>query len=143
MASAAHLAVFAALIDLENDANAFDALFRALAAVLGFDRALVLADTDGAAYCVAAQPADLAGRRWPGRTLRDAMTVRAFAPAAAPPRKTTCSQPSPTAARRSRFRSASVGALPCSCCCARRPPWATTKATSRSPVTTPRSHSLP
>src|SRR5262245_60745374 len=80
MASAAHLAVFAALIDLENDANAFDALFRALAAVLGFDRALVLADTDGAAYCVAAQPADLAGRRWPGRALRDAMTVRAFAP---------------------------------------------------------------
>ena len=71
----ANLAVFAALLNLEDDENAFHALFQAVGLAIPHERALVLEDADDGLRCVAARPTQAASRTWPGASLRDAMRV--------------------------------------------------------------------
>ncbi len=75
----ANLAALAALLNLHDDENSFAELFPALHAAFTFDRALLLEDAGEGVHCVAAEPAILAGRHWPDKSLRDALQVRATA----------------------------------------------------------------
>jgi cyclic di-GMP phosphodiesterase Gmr len=61
----AHLRALDALLNVEGDAAAFAALFQAYRALLDFDGALVLEDDGPATTCIAAEPDDVIGRRWP------------------------------------------------------------------------------
>src|SRR5580700_4155740 len=61
----AHLRALDALLNVEGDAAAFAALFQAYRALFDFDGALVLEDDGPATTCIAAEPDDIIGRRWP------------------------------------------------------------------------------
>jgi c-di-GMP phosphodiesterase Gmr len=72
----ANVATLAALLNLRDDDNSFQQLFRALHAALAFDRALVLDDVGVGLHCLAADPAILAGRRWPDKSLPHTLYLR-------------------------------------------------------------------
>lgn len=73
----ANLDALAALLNVGDNNDSFQILFQALKVVFACDRALILEDADDAFHCIAAEPAMLAGRRWPGQSLREFLHVQA------------------------------------------------------------------
>ena len=73
-----NVAALAVLSKVEDDEQFVSGFFSRLNAVFAFDRALVLEDAGDGLHCIAAEPATLAGRHWPDRSLRDALHVQAM-----------------------------------------------------------------
>ena len=72
----ANLAVLAALLNIDDNDNSFQKLFQALKVVFAYDQVLVLEDAGNALHCIAAEPEALVGRRWPDKSLRQALDVQ-------------------------------------------------------------------
>ncbi len=68
-AARAQLQVLDALLNVDGDAAAYAALFRALRALFDFDDALVLREAEAALTCIASEPEKHTSRQWPATAL--------------------------------------------------------------------------